>query len=79
QLFPNSLQSRSSLQVNYWMERRVMDREKENQAAIRIQSWVRACRVQVYISHLHKKAVIIQKIWRGFRARSRFRQMVKVS
>ncbi|XP_055085951.1 spermatogenesis-associated protein 17 [Periophthalmus magnuspinnatus] len=54
-------------------------REKENQAAIRIQSWVRACRVQAYISHLHKKAVIIQKIWRGFRARSRFRQMVKAA
>ncbi|CAJ1048935.1 spermatogenesis-associated protein 17 isoform X1 [Xyrichtys novacula] len=53
------------------------NRKRENQAAIRIQSWFRACRVRAYLSHLHKKAVIIQKIWRGFTARARFRQMVK--
>uniref|UniRef100_A0A8C6WIM7 Spermatogenesis associated 17 n=1 Tax=Neogobius melanostomus TaxID=47308 RepID=A0A8C6WIM7_9GOBI len=54
-------------------------RQKENEAAIRIQSWFRACKVQAYISHLHKNASIIQKIWRGFRARSHFRQMVKAA
>ncbi|CAL1603871.1 unnamed protein product [Knipowitschia caucasica] len=54
-------------------------RQKENKAAIDIQSWFRACKVRAYIRHLHKKAVIIQKIWRGFRARSRFRQMVKAA
>uniref|UniRef100_A0A3Q3VXS1 Spermatogenesis associated 17 n=1 Tax=Mola mola TaxID=94237 RepID=A0A3Q3VXS1_MOLML len=51
-------------------------RQKENQAAIRIQSWFRACRVRACLIHLRKKAVIIQKIWRGFRARARFRQMI---
>ncbi|XP_051235559.1 spermatogenesis-associated protein 17 isoform X2 [Dicentrarchus labrax] len=54
-------------------------RQKENQAATQIQSWFRACKVRAYFSHLHKKAVIIQKIWRGFTARARFRQMVKAA
>ncbi|KAM9860565.1 spermatogenesis-associated protein 17 [Aulostomus maculatus] len=54
-------------------------REEENQAATRIQSWFRAYKVRAYLSHLHKKAVIIQKIWRGFTARARFRQMVKAA
>uniref|UniRef100_A0A3Q3EGD5 Spermatogenesis associated 17 n=1 Tax=Labrus bergylta TaxID=56723 RepID=A0A3Q3EGD5_9LABR len=53
------------------------NRLRENQAAIQIQSWVRACKVRAYLSHLHKKAIIIQKIWRGFTARAHFRQMVK--
>ncbi|XP_034385238.1 spermatogenesis-associated protein 17 [Cyclopterus lumpus] len=55
------------------------NRQRENQAATRIQSWVRACKVHAYLSHLHKKAIIIQKIWRGFTARARFRQMVKAA
>nr|XP_040024292.1 spermatogenesis-associated protein 17 isoform X3 [Gasterosteus aculeatus aculeatus] len=55
------------------------NRQRENQAATRIQSWFRACKVQAYLSHLHKKAIIIQKIWRGFTARARFRQMVKAA
>ncbi|XP_054476434.1 spermatogenesis-associated protein 17 [Anoplopoma fimbria] len=55
------------------------NRQRDNQAAIRIQSWFRACKVQAYLSHLHKKAIIIQKIWRGFTARARFRQMVKAA
>ncbi|XP_039990938.1 spermatogenesis-associated protein 17 isoform X2 [Xiphias gladius] len=55
------------------------NRQKENQAATRIQSWFRACKVQTYLSHLHKKAIIIQKIWRGLTARARFRQMVKAA
>lgn len=54
-------------------------RQKETLAAIKIQSWFRACKVRAYISHLHKKAIIIQKIWRAFRARSTFRQMVKAA
>uniref|UniRef100_A0A3B5AYX6 Spermatogenesis associated 17 n=1 Tax=Stegastes partitus TaxID=144197 RepID=A0A3B5AYX6_9TELE len=45
-------------------------RQEENQAATRIQSWFRACKVRAYLSHLHKKAIIIQKIWRGFTARA---------
>ncbi|XP_070692115.1 spermatogenesis-associated protein 17 [Pempheris klunzingeri] len=55
------------------------NRQREKQAATRIQSWFRACKVCAYLSHLHKKAVIIQKIWRGFTARARFRQMVKAA
>lgn len=54
-------------------------RQKENQAAIQIQSWFRSCKVRAYLSHLHMKAVVIQKIWRGFSARSSFRQMVKAA
>uniref|UniRef100_A0A3Q4GHX1 Spermatogenesis associated 17 n=1 Tax=Neolamprologus brichardi TaxID=32507 RepID=A0A3Q4GHX1_NEOBR len=46
------------------------NREKENQAATQIQSWFRGCKVRAYLSHLHKKAIIIQKIWRGFTARA---------
>ncbi|KAM7406315.1 hypothetical protein PAMP_000700 [Pampus punctatissimus] len=53
--------------------------EGDNQAATLIQSWFRGCKVRVYLSHLHKKAIIIQKIWRGFTARARFRQMVKAA
>ncbi|XP_024862236.1 spermatogenesis-associated protein 17 isoform X2 [Kryptolebias marmoratus] len=39
------------------------------------------CRVSRQTSrhHLHKKAVIIQKIWRGFTARACVRQMVKAA
>ncbi|XP_029282467.1 LOW QUALITY PROTEIN: spermatogenesis-associated protein 17 [Cottoperca gobio] len=44
------------------------NRQKDNQAANR-----------AYLSNLHKKAIIIQKIWRGFTARARFRQMVKAA
>ncbi|XP_049458062.1 spermatogenesis-associated protein 17 [Epinephelus fuscoguttatus] len=55
------------------------NRQRENQAATRIQSCFRACKVRAYLSHLHKKAIIIQKIWRGFTARARFRQMVKAA
>ncbi|MEQ2198030.1 hypothetical protein XENOCAPTIV_006580 [Xenoophorus captivus] len=55
------------------------NRQKENQAAIRIQSWFRACKVRAYLSHLHKKAIILQKTWRGFAARAYVRQMVKAA
>ncbi|XP_030269044.1 spermatogenesis-associated protein 17 isoform X1 [Sparus aurata] len=54
-------------------------RQKENQAATQIQSWFRASKVQAYLRHLHKKAIIIQTIWRGFTARACFRQMVKAA
>ncbi|KAM9855648.1 spermatogenesis-associated protein 17-like [Aulostomus maculatus] len=54
-------------------------RERENRAAVRIQSWFRGCVERAYLSHLHDNAVIIQTIWRGFSARARYRQMVKVA
>ncbi|KAM3626186.1 uncharacterized protein V6R79_024285 [Siganus canaliculatus] len=65
----------------YFYRQRQADehRQKENQAATHIQSWFRGCKVRAYLSHLHKKAVIIQKIWRGFTARAHFRQMVKAA
>ncbi|XP_043991463.1 spermatogenesis-associated protein 17 [Gambusia affinis] len=56
-----------------------VNRKKETQAAIRIQCWFRACRVRTYIRHLNKKAIIIQKAWRGFAARAHVRQMVKAA
>ncbi|XP_040926009.1 spermatogenesis-associated protein 17 isoform X2 [Betta splendens] len=55
------------------------NRRREHQAATQIQSWFRGCKVRAYLSYLHKKAIIIQKIWRGFTARARFRQMVKAA
>ncbi|XP_037553447.1 spermatogenesis-associated protein 17 [Nematolebias whitei] len=55
------------------------NRQRETRAVIRIQSWFRACKVRAYLSHLHKKAVIIQKLWRGFTARAHIRQMVKAA
>ncbi|RVE74707.1 hypothetical protein OJAV_G00024610 [Oryzias javanicus] len=55
------------------------NRKRENQAATLIQSWFRGCLERAYLSHLHKKAIIIQKIWRGFTARARVRQMVKAA
>uniref|UniRef100_A0A3Q1ARV8 Spermatogenesis associated 17 n=1 Tax=Amphiprion ocellaris TaxID=80972 RepID=A0A3Q1ARV8_AMPOC len=62
-------------------QRRLLEdtRQRENQVATRIQSWFRACKVRAYLSHLHKKAIIIQKTWRGFTARARVRQMVKAA
>ncbi|KAK2920364.1 spermatogenesis-associated protein 17 [Channa argus] len=53
------------------------NRQREYEAATRIQSWFRACKVRAYLRHLHKNAIIIQKTWRGFLARACFRQMVK--
>ncbi|KAM6943620.1 spermatogenesis-associated protein 17 [Xenentodon cancila] len=54
-------------------------RQGETEAAIRIQRRFRGSKVRSYLSHLHKKAIIIQKIWRGFTARARVRQMVKAA
>uniref|UniRef100_A0A8C2B2I7 Spermatogenesis associated 17 n=1 Tax=Cyprinus carpio TaxID=7962 RepID=A0A8C2B2I7_CYPCA len=54
------------------------NRQKENEAAVRIQSWFRGCQVRAYLSHLHKNATSIQKIWHGLTARALFRQRVKI-
>ncbi|KAJ7988965.1 hypothetical protein DPEC_G00314650 [Dallia pectoralis] len=63
----------------YYLRNRLAEenRPRETEAAITIQSWFRGCHVRAYLSHLHQKATIIQKIWRGFTARARFRKMVK--
>ncbi|KTG45850.1 hypothetical protein cypCar_00028610 [Cyprinus carpio] len=55
------------------------NRQKENEAAVRIQSWFRGCQVRAYVSLLHKNATSIQKIWHGLTARALFRQRVKKS
>uniref|UniRef100_A0A4W4ECW5 Spermatogenesis associated 17 n=2 Tax=Electrophorus electricus TaxID=8005 RepID=A0A4W4ECW5_ELEEL len=55
------------------------NRQRENAAAIQIQRWFRGCQVRAYLSHLHRKATVIQKTWRGFTARKHFRQRVKTA
>ncbi|XP_042181426.1 spermatogenesis-associated protein 17 [Oncorhynchus tshawytscha] len=69
------------IKEEYFTRNRIAEenRQRENEAAILIQSWFRGCQVRAYLSHLHRKATIIQKIWRGFTARAHFRQMVKAA
>ncbi|XP_041710277.1 spermatogenesis-associated protein 17 [Coregonus clupeaformis] len=69
------------IKEEYFTRNRIAEenRQRENEAAIQIQSWFRGCQVRAYLSHLHRKATIIQKIWRGFTARAHFRQMVKAA
>ncbi|KAM9568080.1 spermatogenesis-associated protein 17 [Salvelinus alpinus] len=69
------------MKEEYFTRNRIAEenRQRENEAAIQIQSWFRGCQVRAYLSHLHRKATIIQKIWRGFTARAHFRQMVKAA
>ncbi|XP_017575829.2 spermatogenesis-associated protein 17 [Pygocentrus nattereri] len=65
----------------YFTRNRIAEenRQRENSAAVRIQSWIRGCRARAYLSHIHRKATIIQKTWRGFKAREHFRQRVKAA
>ncbi|XP_030645386.1 spermatogenesis-associated protein 17 [Chanos chanos] len=69
------------IKEQYFIRNRIAEenRARENAAAIKIQSWFRGCRVRVYLNHLHKKATVIQKVWRGFTARELFRQRVKTA
>ncbi|XP_053726614.1 spermatogenesis-associated protein 17-like [Synchiropus splendidus] len=53
------------------------NRVKEIHAATQIQSWFRASRIRSYLRHLHRKATIIQKFWRGFTARALFREIIR--
>ncbi|XP_036397431.1 spermatogenesis-associated protein 17 [Megalops cyprinoides] len=76
------LQSKiGQLKEEFFRRNRIAEefREKETFAAIRIQSWIRGCQVRAYLRHLHRNATVIQKIWRGFRARVHFRQMLKTA
>uniref|UniRef100_A0A8C2EN27 Spermatogenesis associated 17 n=1 Tax=Cyprinus carpio TaxID=7962 RepID=A0A8C2EN27_CYPCA len=70
-----------NIKEQYFIRNRIAqeNREKENEAAVRIQSWFRGCQVREFLSHLHKNATLIQKIWRGFTARALFRQRVKTA
>ncbi|KAI4894122.1 hypothetical protein NFI96_028743, partial [Prochilodus magdalenae] len=65
----------------YFIRNRIAEehRQRENSAAVKIQSWFRGCQVRAYLSHMHRKATMIQQTWRGFKAREHFRQRVKTA
>ncbi|XP_006203715.3 spermatogenesis-associated protein 17 isoform X1 [Vicugna pacos] len=76
------LQARStSMGQQYYYRNSVVDvfRKKENDAAIKIQSWFRGCQVRAYIRHLHTVATTIQKWWRGYLGRRRYQLIVKLA
>ncbi|XP_074078786.1 spermatogenesis-associated protein 17 [Macrotis lagotis] len=77
-----TLQNRLPFIVSqYYYRNRAVDgyRKQEYKAAVKIQSWFRACQVRAYIRYLHKMMTIIQKYWRGYRKRKEFREMVKTA
>uniref|UniRef100_A0A8C6X5R0 Uncharacterized protein n=1 Tax=Naja naja TaxID=35670 RepID=A0A8C6X5R0_NAJNA len=53
-------------------------RKTEYYAAVKIQSWFRGCKVRAYIRYLNKMMVFIQKWWRGYQGRKKFRKMLEV-
>ncbi|KAM9000446.1 spermatogenesis-associated protein 17 isoform 2-T2 [Sarcophilus harrisii] len=69
------------IESQYYYRNRTADghRKKEYDAAVKIQSWFRGCRVRAYIRYLHKMMTIIQKWWRGYLGRKQYRQMVKTA
>jgi len=52
-------------------------RREEYLHAVVIQAWYRGCRSRQYLKELNEKATEIQRIWRGFAARKRWRAMVR--
>ncbi|KAM9107221.1 spermatogenesis-associated protein 17 isoform 3-T3 [Megaptera novaeangliae] len=75
------LQARStSVAHQYYYRNSVVDifRKKENDAAVKIQSWFRGCQVRAYIRYLHRVATIIQKQWRGYLGRQHYQLIVKI-
>ncbi|XP_052010178.1 spermatogenesis-associated protein 17 [Xyrauchen texanus] len=70
-----------NIKEQYFLKNRIAEenRQRENEAAVKIQRWFRGCQVRAYLRHLHKNATLIQKIWRGFTARELFRQRVKTA
>ncbi|XP_038252622.1 spermatogenesis-associated protein 17 isoform X5 [Dermochelys coriacea] len=65
----------------YFHRNRVVDeyRKAEHNAAVRIQSWFRGCRVRAYIRYLNKMMITIQKWWRGYQGRKHWRKMVETA
>ncbi|XP_066467805.1 spermatogenesis-associated protein 17 isoform X2 [Tiliqua scincoides] len=53
-------------------------RKHEYYAAVKIQSWFRGCKVRAYIRYLNKMMVYIQKWWRGYQGRKKYRKMVEI-
>uniref|UniRef100_U3BIE7 Spermatogenesis-associated protein 17 n=1 Tax=Callithrix jacchus TaxID=9483 RepID=U3BIE7_CALJA len=76
------LQARSLTVGNeYYFRNSIVDpfRNKENDAAVKIQSWFRGCQVRAYIRHLHRTVTIIQKWWRSFLGRKQYQLTVQVA
>ncbi|KAM9612618.1 spermatogenesis-associated protein 17 [Trichechus inunguis] len=76
------LQGRSAIVGNqYYFRNNVADefRKQENDAAVKIQSWFRGCKVRAYIRYLHKKVTVIQKWWRGYLGRQQYQLTVKIA
>lgn len=53
------------------------ERQREFEAAIRIQSWWRGTQLRKYIVFLHKSATVVQSAYRGFKGRNKYQQIVK--
>ncbi|XP_051503098.1 spermatogenesis-associated protein 17-like [Myxocyprinus asiaticus] len=70
-----------NIKEQYFLKNRIAEenRQRENEAAVKIQRRFRGCQVRAYLRHLHKNATLIQKIWRGFTARELFRQRVNTA
>ncbi|XP_037679623.1 spermatogenesis-associated protein 17 isoform X1 [Choloepus didactylus] len=76
------LQGRASIIENqYYFRNSIVDkfRKRENNAAIKIQSWFRGCQVRAYIRYLSKRITIIQKWWRGYIGRKKYQLLVKIA
>ncbi|XP_006748891.2 spermatogenesis-associated protein 17-like [Leptonychotes weddellii] len=74
------LQGRSKFVAQqYYFRNSVVDifRKKENDAAVKIQSWFRGCQVRAYIRNLHRVTTIIQKWWRSYSGRQKYQLIVK--
>nr|XP_030124997.3 spermatogenesis-associated protein 17 isoform X1 [Taeniopygia guttata] len=67
------------LREEYFLTNRAIDedRKRKYKAAVKIQRWFRACRVQVCLRHLTKMVILIQKWWRGYLRRKHFREIVE--
>ncbi|XP_054432566.1 spermatogenesis-associated protein 17 [Pteronotus mesoamericanus] len=76
------LQARAkTLAQQYYFRNSAVDifRKKENDAAVKIQSWFRGCQVRSYIRYLHRIANIIQKWWRGYLGRQHYQLIVELA
>ncbi|XP_058557355.1 spermatogenesis-associated protein 17 isoform X1 [Neofelis nebulosa] len=75
------LQARSTfLAHQYYFRNSAVDvfRKKEYDAAVKIQSWFRGCRIRAYLRYLHRVASVIQKCWRGYLGRQHYQLIVKL-
>lgn len=54
-------------------------RELEYNAAVKIQSWYRGLRARAYINHINESAIFIQRCFRGYQGRKKFRNVLEMS